>query len=843
MGVTEGERFRILCRSLRDTLKSAKIPLCDLAGDPVAWLEVTPVRDDQGQRHDSLVEIDPAMAKRYGETEIQLKEAESYEYVLSGLTDVKLCLRSSLSKRRSNLRDGEPDAGRIETRNFCGTLLLELVEGEATWDKVPVGTALIDVRSLKVDYRTEYRGMLRDLSTRLEGLVVDAQSSATISFRSNFEERTDEGWLQIQLEFLRDMLDGAEFDAALSRILAFPHERLTPKHETVSTDRPIKFRRDALRQLFHGSPRRLLPESHPMKSRKGMISISERITLPRNYRDLDTAENRFVKFVLEDLRSFLNHARTIFESKPAFASSSLLSKRLSDKLADLLSRSFFKDIGPMRLPPLGSPVLQRKAGYREVLRTWLRFRTSAELSWEGGEDVFRAGQRDVATLYEYWLFFVLLDWFCRKCQLENGTPDISKLVDGLEEGAPGLRLKKRTHLGPFVGEFSGTGRKLNAQFDYNRVFGIASSREQAGSWTRRLHPDYTLTFWPEEFTLDEAQERELLVHVHFDAKYRVETIEKLFGQSEEGTDFSDDEDSNGNYKRQDLLKMHAYRDAIRRSQGAYVLYPGQKNSVFRGFHEILPGLGAFGISPDEAGEPKGLEALDGFLKDVLDHISNRATSQERVSYHVWNSYGPESGSVVKEMTQDYSVSFSESDSLFPEFRALPPAEEMVLVAWYQNSAQLDLAMRDDGVAYVRLGTRRGALHVHPNFARTRYMMLRSAAGVVANGLCALREEGYRVYTRAQLRDLLAQMGANLGVAAWQTSAQLDDDESIYAVFSVCPDPIFSSCRWSGDKVMEMIERFETDKRNKLVTNLGRTSSYPRILPMRDVLLTRLGPST
>ena len=42
----------------------------------------------------------------------------------------------------------------------------------------------------------------------------------------------------------------------------------------------------------------------------------------------------------------------------------------------------------------------------------------------------------------------------------------------------------------------------------------------------------------------------------------------------------------GNYKRADLLKMHAYRDAIRRSAGAYVLYPGseKEHSPFRWFH-------------------------------------------------------------------------------------------------------------------------------------------------------------------------------------------------------------------------------------------------------------------
>ena len=78
--------------------------------------------------------------------------------------------------------------------------------------------------------------------------------------------------------------------------------------------------------------------------------------------------------------------------------------------------------------------------------------------------------------------------------------------------------------------------------------------------------------------------------------------------------------SRGNYKLQDLLKMHAYRDAIKRSHGAYVLYPGRGNSpvTFRGFfHEILPGLGAFAIAPDESGAAQGMEALEKFLDEVL----------------------------------------------------------------------------------------------------------------------------------------------------------------------------------------------------------------------------------
>ena len=47
--------------------------------------------------------------------------------------------------------------------------------------------------------------------------------------------------------------------------------------------------------------------------------------------------------------------------------------------------------------PLNSPVLQRQAGYRQVLRAWLLLDLAAKLSWTGGDDVYAGGKRDAAA--------------------------------------------------------------------------------------------------------------------------------------------------------------------------------------------------------------------------------------------------------------------------------------------------------------------------------------------------------------------------------------------------------------------------------------------------------------
>ncbi|MEI6820025.1 MAG: DUF2357 domain-containing protein [Verrucomicrobiota bacterium] len=798
-------------------LSETSIAFRSSSGAVLAHVCLVPVKDAKSADSAPLVEMDAEHAREHGETLVQMRESERYEYEVVPVNGVDLRLRCSLSNRRRSLGSvgDKADAGLIETRSFCGTLLMELVEGEVDDAKTAMASALMDVRSLKLDYRTEYRGMLRRLSNEIAGLVADARSSAKAGYRSTFEERTDAGWLQIQLELLRETLDSAEFSAALHRILSFPHEQLSTVSDSVSTDRAIRWTPSALRQLVTRNPRREVPALHPLRT-LGLTTVAERVMVPLRSRDLDTLENRFVKFALEEFRAFLTHAQGVFESCAGWGAAAELSRRLESTVDDWLGRSLFREVGQMQFAPLGSPVLQRKAGYREVLRWWLRFRTAAELSWEGGEELFHAGQRDVASLYEYWLFFELLGWFCNKCCGGN-RPTVDELVDGLEEGSPNLRLRKSFELGPFAGIFVGQSRSLKARFSYNRRFAVTKERHEGGSWTRRLHPDYTLTFWPEELSEADAERQELLVHVHFDAKYRVENIESLFGV--EGAEDADEE-VDGNYKRQDLLKMHAYRDAIKRSQGAYVIYPGRSNKSvnLQGFHELLPGLGAFGVAPDENGVARGMESLENFLDELLAHLSNRTTAQERVSYHIAESY------VLKDELVSYgALRLQETDIYGENYRALPPAEHMILVAWYRDAEQLKWT-KEKNLAVVRLGRRPGAWHIQPEFAEARHLLLHSLGGASPPGLWRLSSPGYKVFTDTELK----QTGYP-GMASGE----------IYAVFEVELDPNWETVEWQSKRLIRAIRDFESRIRHKLIKNIGRQSAIPRIIPLSDLLKARV----
>ena len=185
-----------------------RIPFFDSARCLVAHLRIVSCREESKKgKATPLVEVPEQEAAQLGESRFQLCESERYEYEVENHGPFDLRLRCSLADRRKGLKANQTDAGLIETRSYCGGLLLELVDGQINSELVVVSSSIIEVRSVKLDYRSEYRGMLRRIADEMCDLIVDARSSAKLQFRSSFEKRSDVGWLQIQVELLREILD------------------------------------------------------------------------------------------------------------------------------------------------------------------------------------------------------------------------------------------------------------------------------------------------------------------------------------------------------------------------------------------------------------------------------------------------------------------------------------------------------------------------------------------------------------------------------------------------------------------------------------------------------------
>ena len=135
-----------------------------------------------------------------------------------------------------------------------------------------------------------------------------------------------------------------------------------------------------------------------------------------------------------------------------------------------------------------------------------------------------------------------------------------------------------------------------------------------------------------------AEKKELIVHIHFDAKYKISPLSDLTENTTKDLDLEKTENKKGIYKNADLLKMHAYKDAIRRTGGAYILYPGDFQIKQKGFHEIIPGLGAFPIRPSK--NDSGIGELKSFILELISHFENQNSQREKLArktFEIFNS--------------------------------------------------------------------------------------------------------------------------------------------------------------------------------------------------------------
>lgn len=621
--------------------------------------------------------------------------------------------------------------GTIAPNIFVGTLSIPVYKKGEDEKK---GLLELEVQSIKYGYRDDYRDMLEFITEKCTDLLL--QSNAPSSHYFDIDYSNNNKSLYQKFAFVQSVIGSVEFNEAVHRILTMPVTRWA--EETGSTDirRVRRFSNNNLKEILRGGQQQLSDNVGGSLSMYGLKSVPGRISSIHKTDSVDTPENRFVKHALE---TFLKFCTDVNSAAAAGSKLSNESGLLIRALETHLHHGIFKDISRPTTLKINSPILQRKEGYREVLRVWLMFELAAKLVWEGGDDIYKGGKKDIATLYEYWLFFQLLELLQSIFDIQHKSVEklIVKTPDGLN-----LQLKQ----GRFTaleGVYDSGGRKLNIRFCYNRTFGGNKEYPGAGSWTTTLRPDYSLSFWPSGITEAEAEQEELIVHIHFDAKYKIANTEELFEKkSAERVEEEKTENRKGLYKNADLLKMHAYKDAIRRTGGAYILYPGDASKNMQGFHEIIPGLGAFPVRCSKTNNGTG--ELKLFIKEIIQHFINRASQREKLAYRVFDIFknAPEADSTLEEpLPETYGIN-----------RGLLPDEVFVLVGFYKSSEHLEWIKRK-GIYNFRTETRQGAIYLSSGESNAQFLLLHGPQDSAATQLWKLDDKGYTVYTGKKLLEL------------------------------------------------------------------------------------------
>jgi predicted component of viral defense system (DUF524 family) len=301
----------------------------------------------------------------------------------------------------------------------------------------------------------------------------------------------------------------------------------------------------------------------------------------------DTAENRFVKAFLTLVRGIIEGVRRAVSAHrvtDAFEQRLLAQcGELARLLEPAIRHPVWRQVAPMVHVPVSSTVLQRHRGYREVFRIFVKLRLATQVALPA--DLVRdlLELKDAAQLYEIWSYFALVHELT--CLL--GSPTTA-------EGPTASELELSLHWGLKV-EWTGKARLLyNAHFAPSALHG---------------HRSYSVALRP-DIALDVLDGPNVGWHL-FDAKFRLERLDDILSteeQVESSLDAQRSEERRGTFKRADLYKVHAYRDAIAGARSVWILYPGSEYQFFSTdgrplsssrnmVPSVLDGVGAIPLPP------------------------------------------------------------------------------------------------------------------------------------------------------------------------------------------------------------------------------------------------------
>src|SRR6202158_3608219 len=530
--------------------------------------------------------------------------------------------------------------------------------------------------------------MLRDLEDSMAEIIMErfAASQQGCSSLANVDAKT----LYQRLALLQRLLEDEAFVAPLHHIVYRPYIVWNEVPEQRNPNQSVGARSAVARSIVKPGPRMRRADLQTEVQESPWRSMLPRtISVHRTEETLNNFPNQFVKFALTRWRDQSAAVLDALGQEPPTAPVTrgrAEATKVIGLLDEFLTAGVFREVGQLRHFSSDNPVLLQREGYRDVYRAFLQFELAAQLSWEGGEDVFGAGQRNVATLYEYWAFLQVALVLSKLCGKQF---DFANLF-ALKENGLNLELKRGRPI-VLTGSISRFGRTILLELCFNRTF--TAGGDSAPSWSKEMRPDCSLRLRPDRTPGDAIDD----VWIHFDAKYRLDRLTEIFGQGEAPEEGGAETPQGSSYaKRDDLLKMHAYRDAIHRSAGAYVLYPGESDEQCFKFHELLPGLGAFGLRPASDGESIGTESLTAFLNDIISHVASQVTQHERGRFWERQSF---SGDPPVERNRP-SVTFLTA----------PPADTKVLLG-YVKDAEHRAWIERTGLYNLRADGRRGSVNL------------------------------------------------------------------------------------------------------------------------------------
>lgn len=494
----------------------------------------------------------------------------------------------------------------------------------------------------KLDYKTDFQFMLREINQILHGLAYDyLRKTYALATPDQSKASNALDWLSL----LKSL--GQSLVQSLDLILRLPQHKI-------------------LRSISIQPRERVKRPAPPAQTSRWLLrnAAKTHTHLPALQRKptFDTPENRFVFWATQQI---VRQGEHLLPQLSAADQSQL--KQVFRRLRLRLEDPLWREVSPYQAGANNSPVLRAALGYREFYLRYLLLQNGLKLSDSG---LFKLDYKRISTLYEYWCFLKLVQILRDDSRYELVGQELVHIRhDGLR-----VRLTKGEESKL---EFRRSGTDEYIYLWYNRTFAAGESH------TFAQQPDIFIEFQKSGY-------QQAFRYV-IDAKYR-------FDRGSESA-----VDAYGP-PREAIAQLHRYRDAILsnksrkdsytsalKSLGGIVLfpYPGaeenfRKHRFYQSYLEV--NIGAIPMRP-------GPQVSHQLLRDFLDQLLERppeALYEEVIEYE-----RADQRKAIAEMEAKVLIATIVDDAYYGERFRYHLAEKVFYVPWQAGGEEIQyLALYD-----------------------------------------------------------------------------------------------------------------------------------------------------
>ncbi len=496
--------------------------------------------------------------------------------------------------------------GRFNFENSAGTSHLDIEIDHGTSLLIP-----IEVLTQKLDYYEEFQQLLHQISEYSASLLIRFDNATETAFGVSADSEISP---MAELMAFRRLFRNGRLSSYVREIINNPSSKIfsvIAKERAAFATNPdwATLAKSAIDYDFIRGG--LLQDNF---SGHTPLTVPER----RIKTTYNTKDNRFLKSSLMLLRERLEDLKKRMPHK--YEASHNAMRKWREELDFILFHPFWQDICTSEEFP-NSTVMTNRKGYREYMIFYLAFGLSIKLESENTLLTIGGDIKPVFHLYEIWCYLTMHDLLCRLTD-STGDPVLSFISTDKQFMKDIISKNDK----PIKFFYTNNNKQVTLSLYYNKDFYHLDdkSTQWADSYSGVFNPDLSI-----------SMEMNGIIHwLHFDAKYRLDL-------SKWNTELNSD-DAASSFKREDIHKMHTYRDAVLGTRGSYILYPGceiinkiyvrSPDKSYRN-HNSMPSVGAFPLKPTE----KDIQCTQ--IDCISNHIKNCINSLIENEFNYKEEYG------------------------------------------------------------------------------------------------------------------------------------------------------------------------------------------------------------